>query len=175
MAVLWSKSTDGWGARRLDGAQFDLAADSVRRAEETAHAAPSPKMARLLRAEAGGSPAWALIAPAHSAVRVNGSAVAGGLRVLADRDEIRLGGEARYFSTETLAEVLPFPGAARAVYCGRCRQKIEAGTPAVCCPNCGIWYCQTAELNCWTYAETCAFCPQPTDLDAGFAWSPEEG
>jgi hypothetical protein len=108
--------------------------------------------------------------------------VTAGLCVLGDRDEIRMGGELRYFSTETLASVEAFPGAERAVFCGRCRQKIEAGTPAVCCPGCGIWYHQDESANlaeserlpCWTYSEKCAFCGHPTALDTVFAWTPEE-
>jgi hypothetical protein len=175
MSVIWSKSTtDGWGAQRLDGALYDLTTDSVRRAEEASGAAASGGAARLVRAD-GGSRAWALIAPANSDARVNGRAAHGGLCVLADRDEIRSGAAVRYFSTETLAEVVPFPGAVRPVYCARCRQLLRVGTPAVSCPNCGMWHCQTDELPCWTYAETCAYCPQPTALDTGFTWTPEEG
>lgn len=165
MAVLWERKTDGWGARRLDGSLLELL--------------PAPPQsascaARLIRAEAGGSPVWALIAPANSDVRVNSRAAHAGLCVLSDRDEIRSGAAVRYFSTETLAEVVPFPGAARAVYCARCRQEIQVGAPAVCCPNCGIWYNQSAELPCWTYTEKCTFCGHPTALDAGFSWTPEE-
>lgn len=173
MSVIWSKSTTGgWGAQKLDGALYDLTADSVRRAEETLAAGAGT--ARLARADAGATRAWALIAPANSDVRVNGRAARGGLCVLADRDEIRTGTAVRYFSTETLAEIVPFPGAARAVFCGRCRQRLDAGVPSVCCPNCGVWCCQTTELKCWTYAPQCPFCDHSTDLDAGFTWTPQE-
>jgi hypothetical protein len=174
MSVIWSKSiTDGWGAQKLDGPLYELTTESVRRADEASRAAASGGAARLVRADSGPR-AWALIAPANSDVRVNGRAAHGGLCFLADRDEIRAGASVRYFSTESLAEVVPFPGAARAVFCGRCRQRIEVGTPSVCCPNCGVWCCQTAEMPCWTYAPTCPYCDYPTDLDAGFAWAPEE-
>jgi hypothetical protein len=172
MAHLWIEDADGWGAKKLDGTQFDLAARSVRTTEGSS--AASAKAAQLVRADAGGSPAWALIAPTDSGVRVNSRALPAGLSVLSNRDEIRIGGEVQYFSTETLAEVVPFPGSVRAVYCARCRQEIEVGSPAVCCPNCGIWYNQSAELPCWTYAEKCAFCGHPTTLDSGFTWTPEE-
>jgi len=178
MAVLWISGADGWGAKKLDGAQFDLAAGSVRAAERSS-AAASGGTAQLVGADAGGagsdgSAAWALIAPTHSGVRVNSRALPAGLCVLANRDEIRIGGEVLYFSTETLAEVVPFPGSVRAAYCARCRQQIEVGSPAVCCPNCGIWYNQSAELPCWTYADKCAFCGHPTTFDSGFTWTPEE-
>jgi hypothetical protein len=105
---------------------------------------------------------------------VNSRTLPAGLCVLANRDEIRIGDEVQFFSTETQAEVVPFPGSVRAVYCARCRQQIEVSLPAVCCPNCGIWHHQSAELPCWTYAEKCAFCGQPTTLDSGFTWTPEE-
>jgi hypothetical protein len=178
MAVIWSKSNDGWGAQRLNGDPLDLTAASVRAATETANAATNQKTARLMSAYASGAPVWALIAPAGSDLRVNGRPAHAGLCVLADRDEIRMGGEARYFSTETLAEVVPFPGAERPIFCGRCRQPILPGTPSVCCPGpgCQVWYHQdpSESLPCWAYAETCAYCPQPTALDTGFTWFPEE-
>jgi hypothetical protein len=127
-----------------------------------------------VQAEAAGSKVWALIASANSDTRVNSRSLPAGLCVLADRDEIRVGGDVQYFSTETLAAAVEFPGADRPVFCGRCRQQIDAGTPAVCCPGCGIWYNQSGELPCFTYSEKCTFCGHPTALDSGFAWTPEE-
>jgi hypothetical protein len=129
--------------------------------------------ARLIRVDAGAAKIWALIAPNDAGVRVNSRPVSAGLRVLADKDEIRVGGEVRYFSTETLAAVEPFPAADRPVYCGRCRQVIEAGSAAVCCPGCNIWYHQRAKLPCFTYAEKCTFCDHATSLNSGFVWIPE--
>jgi hypothetical protein len=177
MSVIWSKiTTGGWGAQRLDGALYDLTSDSVRRADEAPAAGEGA--ARLMRASAAGSPVWALIAPADSGVRVNGSAVAAGLAVLSDRDEIRMGGGARYFSTESLAEVAPFHGSGRTVYCGRCRQPVLPNTPSVICPGCQIVYHQyqndSESLLCWTYSEKCNFCTTQTALDAGFKWAPED-
>jgi hypothetical protein len=182
MAHLWTRKDGDWGARRLDGARFDLAADSIRPAGDCSQAAPGGQTALLIRVDTGGSKVWALIAPADCDIRVNSRAASAGIRVLADRDEIRINGVAQYFSTETLAAVEAFPGTGRAVFCGRCRQKIEAGTPAVCCPGCGIWYHQdesaslaeSERLPCWTYTEKCAFCGHPTALETGFAWTPEE-
>jgi hypothetical protein len=182
MAHLWILGAGGWGAQKLDGAQFDLAAMPNIKARDTRPdvegdarpAAKCGKVTRLVRVDAGGSRVWALIASQNSDVRVNGRAAPAGLCVLADRDEIRNGGEVQYFSTETLAAVEAFPGTDRAVFCGRCRQQIEVGSPSVCCPGCGVWYNQSADLPCWTYTETCVFCPTPTALDAGFAWTPEE-
>ena len=108
---------------------------------------PRRGMSRPRRAsQGGGSKVWALIVSANSNSRVNSRLLPAGLCVLADRDEIRFGGEVQYFSTETLAAAVDFPGADRPVFCGRCRQQIDAGTPAVCCPGCGIWYNQSGEL-----------------------------
>ena len=42
------------------------------------------------------------------------------------------------------------------------------------CPRCRVWHhhSDTGE-SCWRYADTCALCDQPTDLDrAEFAWTP---
>jgi len=175
MAHLWMQDVNGWGARRLDAALYDLAAAPIPCAEEAPMGSASRKAARLIRADADGVPAWALIASPDSAVRVNSRAVPAGLCVLADRDEIRTGDGIQYFfSTESLATVVSFPGAERPVYCGRCREPIEAGAPAVCCPGCGIWYNQSAEFPCWTYSNKCAFCGHPTALDTGFSWTPED-
>ena len=175
MAHLWMQDKNGWGAQKLDAALYELAAAPIPHAEEAPMSTASRKAARLIRADASGLPAWALIASPDSGVRVNSRTVVAGLSVLADRDEIRTGDGVQYFfSTESLAAVVAFPGAERPVYCGRCREPIEAGAPAVCCPGCGIWYNQSAELPCWTYSDKCAFCGHPTALDAGFSWTPED-
>jgi hypothetical protein len=98
-----------------------------------------------------------------------------GLRVLEHRDEIRVAGaETVYYSAEKLAEVEPFVGADRPVYCARCRNPIAEGVPSVQCPGCGVRHHEAEEHPCWTYSEHCACCSQPTDLDAGFRWTPEE-
>jgi hypothetical protein len=135
------------------------------------------KSARLIQTARSGMQMWALIASRNSGVRVNSRAVTAGLCVLSDRDEIRTGDGIKYFfSAETPATIVPFPGSDRPVYCGRCREPIEAGAPAVRCPNpaCGIWFNESAELPCWTYTEICPFCGHPTALDACFSWTPED-
>jgi uncharacterized protein YbaR (Trm112 family) len=127
----------------------------------------------LLRENGSGS--WVLIAAPGFEVRVNGAAVPLGIRVLADRDEISTDeGGAIYFSTENLARVEPFPGAQNRLFCPRCKQAVETDHPAVRCPQCGVWYHQTDELPCWTYAQHCALCDQSTQLSAGYRWTPEE-
>jgi hypothetical protein len=175
MAHLWLQDAEGWWARRLDGSLYDLASVPIPLAAAAAAATFSGKSAQLIRTDSSGMPAWALISARNSGVRVNSREVAAGLCVLSDRDEIRTSdGTQYYFSTETLASVVAFPGAERAVYCGRCREPIAAGAPAVCCPRCCIWFNESAELPCWTYTEKCPFCGYPTALDAEFSWTPEE-
>lgn len=95
--------------------------------------------------------------------------------MLCDRDEIRVGTGVQYFfSSEDLASIEEFPAQERTTHCGRCRQPIKAGSPAVRCPQCNVWYNQSAELPCWTYSDKCAYCGHPTSLEAGFSWVPEE-
>jgi hypothetical protein len=109
-------------------------------------------------------------------LRVNGLPLGGiGARVLSDRDEIAIPGVgSAYYSSEVLAAVVPFPASDRTVFCGRCRQAIAAGSPAVKCPNCGVWYDQSDELPCWRFGERCAYCTTLTALDAGLTWVPQE-
>jgi len=115
---------------------------------------------------------WVLLA-ARGRVAVNGSPVCG-LRVLRDRDEVCFHGGARvYFSTEKLASVHPHEGDT-ALRCPRCKQAIARGAVVVTCPHCRAVCHQTADLPCWTYGATCPLCQQPSALDAGFQWTPEE-
>ncbi len=177
MAHLWMFEAEAWRAMPLAADRFDLGASAAGPAASTSGSPSSaePQSALLIRSGADGSPTWALITAPEAGVRVNGEAPLAGLSALADRDEIRTkDGRRLYYSTETLAQVEPFPGAERPVYCGRCRQLVETGAPSVSCPGCAVRYHQTAELPCWTYADKCTFCEQATALDAGYRWSPEE-
>ncbi len=185
MACLWTHDEAGWRARELTSALNELGPrPALRPAKESGAAggdgdgvayAGADGFARLVRVDGAGSESWALIVSPGFAVRVNGRAPAAGLCVLADRDEIRVGAAEQYFfSTESLAAVEAFPGAERTMYCGRCSQRMEPGAPAVRCPGCGVWFHQSPDLPCWTYAQKCAFCDTGTSLDAGFTWIPEE-
>lgn len=130
--------------------------------------------ALLLRSRAGDDEAWLLMCIDRNAIALNGEVVHGAIRVLADRDEIRVAGCGRvFFSTERLARVEPFPGADKRLDCPRCKLEIEVAQAAVRCPNpsCGRWFHQLAERPCWTYAD--CVCSQPTALDNGYRWSPE--
>jgi hypothetical protein len=130
--------------------------------------------ARLLRSRSADGERWLVMCAARASVRLNGVLLRAGIRVLRDRDELQVDGFGRvYFSTEQLARVEPFAPGERAAVCPRCKQAIAAGSPAVCCPQCGVWYHQSDEFPCWTYAPRCVLCPQPTALDAGYRWTPE--
>ena len=180
MAHLWVRDAGSWGAHKLVAEHIDLAsfAPPALATSSPAHQAANPPASGsvcLVQTTAGASRVWVLIAPPNSYVRVNGRTPCAGLCALADRDEIRIGdGRQYYFSTESLAVVEPFPGSERPTFCGRCRQQIEPGAVAVRCPACKVWYNQSPEFPCWTYAKTCAFCNHPTALDSGFAWAPED-
>jgi len=128
--------------------------------------------AMLLRRATAEHDVWVLLAA--PSVHVNGARLLTGIRVLHDRDELRAGDRRSFFSTESLAEVVAFPGGERPVFCPRCKLEIAPTSPAVRCPQCRVWHHQSEEFPCWTYGERCAMCDQPTALDAGFRWSPEE-
>jgi hypothetical protein len=105
---------------------------------------------------------------------VNGVAVSLGLACLRHRDEVVLADGARAFlSTETRAEVVPYPGDTDAS-CPRCAQPLEAGQASVCCPSCKVWQHELPDRGCWTAIERCAICEHPTDLGAGLQWLPED-
>jgi hypothetical protein len=156
MAHLWTRESSAgeWSPVALIGDALDV----------------SPGM--LLRRASVEPEVWVLVS--SSAVHVNGARLSAGIRILCDRDELRAGGHRSFFSTESLAKIVPFPGADRPVFCARCKLEIAAGTPAVRCPRCTVWHHQTEQLPCWTYSPQCAICDQPSALDAGFVWSPEE-
>ena len=116
---------------------------------------------------------WVLLLQPGQRVLHNGQPIAAGARVLAHRDSLALEGEEPvFFSTEEAACVEPFAGA-DPVTCPRCRDAISTGQPAVKCPGCSVTHHETHDRNCWTYAATCALCPQPSALDGALQWSPE--
>jgi hypothetical protein len=127
----------------------------------------------LLRSPDG----WILLAGAQGP-RLNGLPVPLAIRVLRDRDELHAPGVGTlYFSTETLAEIVEYRAPA-SVPCARCTVPIADGDSAVTCPRCARWHhggrCRDgATKNCWGFSDRCAFCPQETNLDAGFQWTPE--
>lgn len=117
---------------------------------------------------------WAALVAEDSNVRHNGARVAAGLRVLQHRDALALAGAGSvFFTTEELAHVETF-AAASPLACPRCRSVVRPGDAVVRCPSCGVVHHEAADRNCWTYAQACALCSQPTAFDAGLRWTPEE-
>lgn len=176
MSHLWVKENDS------DWAVFPLDTDLVRLAPE----GPAPLMGRkrlsclcdplLMRTQDScGQERCVLLSPPRHGARVNGQRVLVGVCVLSDRDVIALGsGQTVWFSSERRAEVVPFTG--EHASCIRCKLPLEPGTPAVLCPapGCGFWHHQSEDKPCWSYTDGCAACGYPTDLNAGFQWSPAD-
>ncbi|MSU57211.1 MAG: hypothetical protein EXS35_03350 [Pedosphaera sp.] len=176
MASLWQIDGTKWVRQPLSGSHAVLGAHPEMPVRTLAALAAADGPA-VLGCYARGElpPLWALLGAAEAHVWVNGQPLAGGLRVLRDRDEILIAGRTRfYFSTEELAKVEPFTAGEHPVFCARCRQPIQSGTPAVRCPGCGHWCEQSEAKPCWTYGPTCPLCDQPTAFDTGLRWTPEE-
>ncbi|HLF84581.1 MAG TPA: hypothetical protein VI837_10435 [Blastocatellia bacterium] len=176
MAHLWvTTEANQWAVLPLEDEAFMLTTNPpkpVRRPLDQGEVLSNVLLARTRGADAV---TWVLIAGAGSGVSVNGLPLATGMRVVSDRDEIRIPGVSKlYFSTESLARVEEFSGSDQTLFCPRCKQEIEKGAAAVKCPACAVWHHQTEDLSCWTYAEVCALCAHATDLNAGFQWTPEE-
>lgn len=166
MAHLWIEQSPEWFVLPLEREELAFA-DIPPRAE---------RRATLVKSGLAGKSDWHLVTPSPDEIVVNGLPLLGGIRTLLDRDEIRIGGLGTlFFSTERLARIEAFPAPPNGeVACPRCRQPVQPGTPAVRCPSCDIWHHASDELNCWSYAETCAMCRQRTAFDTGYQWTPED-
>ena len=176
MAVLWVKDpSDRWMPHPLEGEAFFLSTAPPRLLDWEAELEMLRRHVLLIRDAAVERESWILLAGAETEARVNGLPLPVGIRVLDDRDEIRVEGAATLFlSMEGLPEVRPFPGEREPICCPRCKLEIDRGAAAVRCTACNVWYHQSEEFPCWTYTEACALCPQPTDLGAGYRWTPED-
>jgi hypothetical protein len=92
------------------------------------------------------------------------------LRILVDRDEIAVGGEVLYFTTEVPASAAPFrANAGGTVACPRCHGAMREGEIALRCPRCRRWHHQSDALPCWSYDPKCAACDRAT---ADAPWQP---
>jgi hypothetical protein len=175
MAQLWTQdqSAGGWVLMPLTEGAFVLSDGHHPGARRNADAGAGAAL--LLRSRGPEGDVWLVMSASPNGVRLNGGSLHTGIRALRDHDELLVDGLGRvFFSTEQLARIEPFPGAQRAAFCPRCKQEIDTHCQSVRCPHCGVWYHQSEELPCWTYAQTCALCDQPTDLGAGYRWTPEE-
>ena len=175
MAHVWLTNAVGeWGIHPLAGECCLVAAEEGEaRFEPPASRIDQPHLWFVPEGTAGGPVSWALLASPNARPLLNGLALRLGMRLLRDRDQISVGGRHYFFSSEELARVVPFPGLAQPAHCPRCKRIIEPGDAAVACPQCRAWHHQS-KFPCWTYEGTCALCQrQPTALDTGFAWTPE--
>jgi hypothetical protein len=118
----------------------------------------------------GADPGVVLLAEPGSRLRVNGHPLCGGLRVLQDRDELRVGPERCFYSATTAMAVEPYPG--ETASCPRCSGLLRQGTAAVRC-RCGAWFHQSAESACFSYGATCPLCGGSTQLETE-PWDPAE-
>ena len=177
MALIWMKSDlKAWAALPLEAERIRLDTDPPQRLQAEVIGSADADGVLLLREAGEDGIIWILLADARWDVRVNGLPLPAGIRVLADRDEIRIGGkEPWYFSTEESPQVVPFPEGGADIRCPRCTLEIQPGRPAVRCPNCAVWHHQDPEkkLPCWTYGERCGACDlQETSSEAEFRWTP---
>lgn len=177
MAHLWIRDADAvWAALPLPGdraVRLDAIPGPGFPGIGGGDATPGPEVAPVT---VGGRRGWALFAAPARGLDVNGLPLRAGIRVLADRDEVGLGGGGPrfFFSTERLALIQPLADLGRAIKCARCGDPLEPGSPAVSCPQCDRWHHERPGQPCWTSIPQCATCPQATDLDLGFRWTPEE-
>ncbi len=177
MAYLWhSSKDDNWVPTELKCSMVLVDDTATMLAPMEADGHPGEVLLYSHRLNSVAS-SWVLLAPPDSLVYVNHFSLASGIRILADRDAIRISArQPIYFSTARLAGIEAFPYSEQA-FCPRCKLEIAEHDACVCCPQCQVWHHQSehADLACWSYAETCALCDQSTDLDSvEFRWTPGE-
>lgn len=115
-------------------------------------------------------PSGALICRSDKSVRVNGRPVLASIRVLSDRDEIRLANKRLYFVSQDPLFIELYEG--EPLNCPRCSDVIASGSEVIRC-HCGTLFHQSADHPCLTYGETCPTCGASSRLD-GDAWDPSE-
>jgi hypothetical protein len=175
MGVLWfvRGGSSGWGARLLGRGPLSVVLDRdeiLFRAVDPAGEADAalPVFVQEQRGASGGR--CALLSSPGQAVLVGGRAIPG-MRVLEDRDEIRIGPHWLFYSSETIARVENYRGAD--VVCPRCRLPVQAGMAIVACPGCGVIHHAAADRDCWAYAPLCAACADQPTSERELRWTPE--
>lgn len=173
MAHLWVKSEDQqWALLPLEADGFCLSSHPPRLLDQERQMLS--EQVALFRERGGVHESWILLCGARKQVSVNGFPLVAGIRVLSDRDEIRIEGAGTlFFSGEKLARVEAFPGGDSTVHCARCTRELHAGTPAVRCSFCALWHHEEEGSLCWTYDGSCAECSHSTKLNARYSWTPE--
>jgi len=153
MAYVWFEREDEWAAMRLSEMPVDVGG-RVPRAVTPGHSSigtkqiPAQKATQIVQVGAGRRQASVLIWSPDKTVRVNGWTLTTGIRVLADRDEIRIGDRTPvFYSSESVARSRSSPEAtarsSATLYAADRKRKA-----VVRCPDCGLMYHQDAELRC---------------------------
>lgn len=187
MAHMWVKrGADGWTPLQLDDGVNLMSADDLgtrlpARAETSASGdgATSAEAVVIRRRRCEGD-TWVVAAPPGVGLHVNGWLMRLGLRVLRDKDQLRVGNTGPFFfSTERLPHVETMAEPASPTLCPRCKLPIVGGKLGVRCPRCGVLHHQYDELPCW-YGyegkpfERCTNCDQPVATEGKLQWTPEE-
>ena len=177
MAHLWVRDAEDWAVLPVEDRMLGLSSNPPRVLENGLdEAGLASEVVLLPIREAEREQFVLLTGRSGRETRVNGLPLSLGIRILADRDEIRIEGAGTVFlSTERLARIEPLPEGGPPKHCPRCHLPIQVGTLAVQCPGCSLWYHQQGEYPCWAYkGQPCGRCASPTELDAGFRWTPED-
>jgi hypothetical protein len=116
--------------------------------------------ARLVPLRAG---RWALLS--RGPASVNGRPCLP-LHVLADRDEVAVGGRRFCISLTSQAEVVSFRATSRRVRCARCLGVLQDGDEIVECPRCRTH----RHSPCWAYDTICQTCGFTT---GAASWTPD--
>ena len=178
MAHIWLKDGKGeWLARTLYTDVMTLTDAGVYPASISQDETAMQDHVFILGCQHSGEKTWIVLPGRGAPVWINGRFIQPGIRVLQDRDEVRVRHQPSvFFSAEQLARVVPYTPGASSVFCPRCKQPMVDGTPSVQCPHCEVWHHQdeAQALECWRYSEHCAMCDQLTDFHAGFRWSPSD-
>lgn len=177
MAHLWFQNEKGgWEPDFLKGDFNSLTEDPLQLISFNGSDRERGRGPLICRGRVNGCDAWVLLVDHSKEVWVNGQPVFLGLRILQDKDELRMNGASpMFFSSEQLPKVEPYEATPAEGLCPRCKRPLQAGQPAVRCPQCKVWcHQQEKDFPCWTYSKTCALCNQPTDLHSSFRWTPDE-
>jgi hypothetical protein len=179
MPFLWLRDHDSvWSALPLPGHPIEIGGHSPKKRSMEELVNTQIKGALLIPVgDDQPVKTWALLWGRDCNVRINGlQSFPVGIRMLADRDEIKVDrGEVVYFTTETLPVIETFEGSDHDIFCPRDKKKIEPGSLVVRCVECGLIYHYSTDKtrNCFEYSEMC-LCGHPTRLDAGFRWVPDD-
>jgi hypothetical protein len=184
---LQARDPDGFEVRELDADRWLLETDEAGRLLAVPATTPTPESTMtpkpgpphphpppsLVLARPGQpSETWVVLSFGPGGLVVNGRALSTGLKRLSHRDELRIGVQRAWFSSECPARVEPY-GGERELLCPRCKLPIEPGQPSVRCPSCKVVHHQLTGRACWTHVPQCSGCQGPTILGAELAWSPE--